>query len=147
MAKHITEKRKKRKLVVREESSDSDIVPETPLGSNSPKVSTPLVTSSVPPTTTIIPITTIPLEIVVTKSVIEEVPISNCRTNVSDMGVEVNLSVDPTKPVYEGIPISIEPVSSTFISPPPFLQHISTSTTLPTFDQVLLQPITTLSQS
>ncbi|CAH1440853.1 unnamed protein product [Lactuca virosa] len=33
VAKHIAEKRKKRKLVIHEESSDSEIFPETPLGS------------------------------------------------------------------------------------------------------------------
>ncbi|CAI9293706.1 unnamed protein product [Lactuca saligna] len=43
VAKHIADKRKKRKLVIHEESSDSEIVPETPLGSNSPiKTSTPI---------------------------------------------------------------------------------------------------------
>ncbi|CAH1440504.1 unnamed protein product [Lactuca virosa] len=41
VAKHIVEKRKKRKLVVREESSDSEIVPDAPLGSNSPNLSLP----------------------------------------------------------------------------------------------------------
>lgn len=58
VAKHIAEKRKKRKLFVRDESSDSEIVPETLLGSKSP------ITSANPSITIIIP-----PEIFLTKSV------------------------------------------------------------------------------
>ena len=62
------------------------MVPDTP-----PVLSTPMVTSvpiisSVTPIIPIEPSTTIPLEIVVTKSTYEEVPISNIPANVSDMG-------------------------------------------------------------
>lgn len=141
MGKHIIEKRKKRKLVVREESSDSGIIPETPLGSNSLKLSQPLILTNVS-----LPTTTVPLKIVVTKPVSEEVPISTIVANVSDTGAHVCVSVDPSS---QGIPTisSSEHISSTFVSLPPFIQHISTTTTSPTFDQELKQPITKIFQS
>lgn len=59
MAKVITEKRKTRKQVVRDESSDSEIVPDSPI--IIPAVSLPTMS--------------VPLKIVITKSVPEEAPI------------------------------------------------------------------------
>ena len=69
VVKHISKKSKKRKLVIRDESSDSEIVPDTPLALTSPKVSTPIISSLSSPTTTIFSIISTPLEIGVTKSV------------------------------------------------------------------------------
>ena len=62
------------------------------------------------------------------------------------MGADVSVSVDPSS---QGISItsSSEPNSSTFFSLPPFIQHISTTTTSPTIDHILQQPITTIFQS
>ncbi|CAI9281121.1 unnamed protein product [Lactuca saligna] len=62
LAKKIRKKSKKRKLVIRNFSSESEIIPETPL------------------------------EVVVTKSCTEEVPTSNIVANVSDTGAHVLMS-------------------------------------------------------
>ena len=87
----------------RDESSDSEIVPDTPLGSTPPKVSTLIISSLASPTTTIFSTVSIPLEIGVTKSFSEEVPISDFHTNISDTGVGVIMSVDNTNLVSEAI--------------------------------------------
>lgn len=103
MAKHIAEKRKKRNLVVRDESSDNEIVPEVPMGSKSPVTSTTSTTSI------------IPTEIVLTKSVTEEVQISDIIVNVSDTGANVNVSDEGTKSaIVPGIVISstLEPATT-----------------------------------
>ena len=50
VVKHIADKRKKRKLILREESSDSEIIPKTPLGSKSPtQTSTSTTVFVIPP--------------------------------------------------------------------------------------------------
>ncbi|CAH1413073.1 unnamed protein product [Lactuca virosa] len=78
VAKHITEKRYKRKLVIRDDSSENDVVADTPPVLSSPMVTLSTFISYVSPTPIITPSTSIPLEIVVTKSIFKEVPISNC---------------------------------------------------------------------
>ncbi|CAI9285075.1 unnamed protein product [Lactuca saligna] len=93
-----------------------------------------------------LPNTTVPLEIVVTKLVSEEVPISNIVANISDTGAHVSVSVVQTSQGTH-TPAYFEPITSTFVSLPRFLQHILTATTSPTFNQILQQPITTLLQS
>ena len=80
--KHFTEKRYKRKLVIRDDSSDNKVVPDTPIASTSPMVTSTPIVSLISNVSTISPTTTIPLEILVTKSFTEEVPISNIAVNV-----------------------------------------------------------------
>ena len=77
VAKHITEKRYKRKLIISEDSSDNEVVPGTPIASTSPMVTSLPIVSSISHVSTISHTSTIPLEIVVTMSFTEEVPISN----------------------------------------------------------------------
>lgn len=60
-----------------------------PLGTNSPLIKSTSRTSTI----------TSPLEIILTKSVPEAVPISDDRENVSDMGAEVIKSVEQMKSV------------------------------------------------
>ncbi|KAL7607148.1 hypothetical protein Lser_V15G19426 [Lactuca serriola] len=72
---------KRRKMVIRNESSDEEIVPETPPVPSTVNVSLPIIPTSQISTT--LPLTK-PLEIVTTKSVSEEVPISDTVVNVSD---------------------------------------------------------------
>ena len=122
-------------MIIHEESSESEVVLETPLGTKSPTAtSTPQ---------------TIPLEIMLTKSVTEEVPIFDIRENVSDTGADVNMSFEGTKSDSQGIIIisTFEPISHTSISHPPYISKVQTTTTSPTFETIIQQPFTTLFQS
>ncbi|KAL7587313.1 hypothetical protein Lser_V15G40383 [Lactuca serriola] len=115
---------KRRKMVIHNESSDEEVVPETPPVTSMINVSLPIIHSSQISTT----ITqTKPLEIVLTKSVSEEVPISDMVVNVSDTGEPI-LSVAPT--IQTSLPISL-PVTTL-------------STTSSIFDHALQNPFTTL---
>ena len=120
---------KRRKMVIRNESSDEEIVPETPPVTSTVNVSLPIIHTSQISTT--LPLTK-PLEIVTTKSVSEEVPISDTVVNVSDTGAPI-LSVATTIPI--SLPISLPIVSIPFTT---------LSTTSSIFDHVLQNPFTTL---
>ncbi|KAL7605237.1 hypothetical protein Lser_V15G14681 [Lactuca serriola] len=72
VAKHITQKLyKKRKMIIRNESSDEEVVPETP-----PVSISTVVTVSLPIISQISTTTSIPLKVVTNKPVSEEVPTS-----------------------------------------------------------------------
>ncbi|CAI9277866.1 unnamed protein product [Lactuca saligna] len=94
VAKHITKKRNKRKLVIRDDSPENDGVPDTPMASSSATVTSTPIISLVSHVSTISTTTTIPIEIYVTKSYNEEVPISNITANVFDTGENVTMSVN-----------------------------------------------------
>ncbi|CAI9302926.1 unnamed protein product [Lactuca saligna] len=115
---------KRRKMVIRNESSDEEVVPETPPVTSMVNVSLPMIHTSQISTT--IPQTK-PLEIVLTKSVSEEVPISDTVVNVSDTGAPI-LSVAPT--IQTSLPISL-PVTTL-------------SNTSSIFEHALQNPFTTL---
>ena len=93
-------------LIIRNESSDEEVVPDTP------PVSTPVIVS-VPPVSNIqvSQISSQPLEIVTTKSVSEEVPIFDTVVNVSDTGAPIT-SVDTTMPI--SLPITF-PISTIIV--------------------------------
>ncbi|CAH1421950.1 unnamed protein product [Lactuca virosa] len=61
VAKHITQKRYKRKLVIRDDSSENEVVPDTPIASTSMVTSTPII-SSISNVSIISPTPTIPLK-------------------------------------------------------------------------------------
>lgn len=141
VAKHITEERYKWKFIVRDDLSENKAIPETPLVSTSLMViSTPII-SSVSYVTTVEPTVTIPLEIMVSKSVTEEAPISNINANVSNMGVHVSVDILQPISLSSSLPLI---TSSSLASLPPFILPIFTVTTSPIFDNILQQPITTL---
>ncbi|CAH1440590.1 unnamed protein product [Lactuca virosa] len=68
---HISKKQYKRKIVLRDDSSKNEVVPDTPPVSSTPMVTSVPIISSVTLIIPIAPSTTIPLEIVVTKSISE----------------------------------------------------------------------------
>ena len=138
VAKHITKKLyKKRKMIIRNESSEDEVVPETPLVSTSP-----MVNISLPITSQISTTTTIPLEVVTTKSVHEEVPTSDMVVNVSDTGAPIT-SVETIMPINlsTSLPISSENLSTSL---PPFILPNTNITTSSIFDHPLQNPFTTL---
>ncbi|KAL7609165.1 hypothetical protein Lser_V15G10960 [Lactuca serriola] len=115
---------KRRKMVIRNASSDEEVVPETPPVTSMVNVSLSMILTSQISTT--IPQTK-PLEIVLPKSVSEEVPISDTVVNVSDTGTPI-LSVAPT--IQTSLPISL---------------HVTTlSNTSSIFEHALQNPFTTL---
>ncbi|KAL7601335.1 hypothetical protein Lser_V15G25283 [Lactuca serriola] len=86
---------KRRKMVIRNESSDEEVVPETPHVTTMVTVSLPI-SQPLHISTTISQ--TQPLEIALTKSITEEVPISDTVVNVSDTGAPIP-SVASTLPI------------------------------------------------
>ncbi|KAL7612549.1 hypothetical protein Lser_V15G06652 [Lactuca serriola] len=120
---------KRRKMVIHNESSDEEIVPENPPVTSMVNVFLPIIHTSQISTT--LPQTK-PLEIVPTKSVSEEVPISDTVVNVSDTGAPI-LSVATTIPI--SLPISLPVVS---------IPVTTLSTTSSIFDHALQNPFTTL---
>ncbi|KAL7602722.1 hypothetical protein Lser_V15G16687 [Lactuca serriola] len=86
---------KKRKMVIRNESSDEEVVLETPPVTTMVTVSLPISQPSHISTTIS---QTQPLEIALTKSITEEVPISDTVVNVSDTGAPIP-SVASTLPI------------------------------------------------
>ncbi|XP_052619606.1 uncharacterized protein LOC128125976 [Lactuca sativa] len=141
VAKHMQQTlSKKRKLIICNESSDEEVVPETPPVSVVVTVSLPPV--SIPITSQISTTTSIPLEVVTTKSVSKEVPTSDMVVNVSDTGAPIT-SVETTLPINlsASLPISSENISTSL---PPFSLPTTTITTSSIFDHPLQHPFTTL---
>ncbi|KAL7601073.1 hypothetical protein Lser_V15G24877 [Lactuca serriola] len=108
---------KRRKMVIRNESSDEEVVPKTPPVTTMVNVSLPILSTSQISTTIS---QTQPLEIVLTKSVTEEVPISDMVVNVSDTGAPIASTIQTSLPIT------------------------TLSTTSSIFDHALQNPFTTL---
>ncbi|CAI9290611.1 unnamed protein product [Lactuca saligna] len=92
------------------------------------------------------PTTITPLEVVITKSVTEEVPISNIIANICNAGAHISMSVVSLSQGIHVI-VSSKSISTTSVSLPPFIIPIVPTSSSPTFTQILNQPFTTLFSS
>ncbi|KAL7617007.1 hypothetical protein Lser_V15G03290 [Lactuca serriola] len=140
VAKHITQKLyKKRKLVIQNESSDDEVVPETPPVSTTVTVTLPI-TSQV--STTI----STPLEVVTHTSVLEEEIISDKVINVSNTETPIT-NIELTEPITSlppfPLPNTQTTTSSIFVHP---LKHPFT-TLFPSQSPETPQPISSQAQS
>lgn len=98
-------------------------------------------------------IVVVPPEVSSTKSSHVEVRILEITANISDTGANVimgegDLSKDTTQS-SQGTPVivSVEPISSTFVSLPLFIIPTSSTTDSPTFQNIIDQPFTSIFSS
>ncbi|CAI9295064.1 unnamed protein product [Lactuca saligna] len=120
VAKHISMKSKKRKLIIHEDSMEDVEVPETPMGDVSFKNKSPI------------------------KSNLKEIVISNnsVETSIVDTTTIVGVSNTENPASTQGI-FEIVVITNN-ISLPPFVTIVPTTSHSPTFDFVISQPITSL---
>ncbi|CAI9261298.1 unnamed protein product [Lactuca saligna] len=144
MAKKISKKKKKtkkRQLVIPTESSKEEEGLETP-------ELEPIIEPTFPEK-----IVVIQPEVSSTKSSHDDVRTLDINANVSDTGVNVimgegDLSKETTQPP-QGTPItiSVEPITSTFVSLPPYIIPTTSTTDSPTFQNIIDQPFTSIFSS
>ncbi|CAI9277037.1 unnamed protein product [Lactuca saligna] len=137
MAKHISKKIKKRKLVLQKVSSEEEEVPKTLESILSMKKSTPKQTPVIPP------------EVSLTKSSDEEVRTSGIITHVSDKDVNVTMGegdLNKEPPVTTQGIIETSTIN-TLVSLPPFIIYIISISSSLTFGHIIIQPITSLFSS
>ncbi|CAI9294018.1 unnamed protein product [Lactuca saligna] len=131
MTKHITQRKNKktRKLVISKKSTeDKEEVPETPEANLNQEISSPEKTIAIPP------------EVLVAKSVPEEVRTSDITVNVSNTDANDTMGEGDLKTEAQGNPNTIVSLSLYNLPNP-------SSTHSPTFYNILNQPFTTLFSS
>ena len=134
MAKHISQKNKKkktRKLVISNESTEDDEwIPETPEANLNTECSNPEQTIVIPP------------EASVSKSSHEEARTIDVPVNVSNTDTNVTMGEGDSKIDNQGNPDTI--ITETFVSLPPQIIPITSTIDSPTFENIINQPFTSI---
>ncbi|CAI9282874.1 unnamed protein product [Lactuca saligna] len=136
MAKHLSKKKKKksRNLVITNESTEEDErIPETPNLDLIKELSTPEQTSIIPP------------EVSNVKSSNEATRTLDITVHVSNMDTNVNMGEEDPKDDIQGNPIST--TFETFVSLPPQISTVTSTTDSPTFEHIINQPFTSIFSS
>ncbi|CAI9263901.1 unnamed protein product [Lactuca saligna] len=136
MAKHLSKKKKKksRKLVTTNESTEEDErIPKTPDLDLIKALSTPEQTSVIPP------------EDLNVKSSNEATRTLDIPVHVSNTDTNVNMGEAGPKDDIQGNPISTN--SETFVSLPPQITLVTSTTDSPTFINIINQPFTSIFSS
>ncbi|CAI9302875.1 unnamed protein product [Lactuca saligna] len=136
ITKHLSKKKKKksRKLVITNESTEEDErIPETPDLDLIKELSTPEQTSFIPPEDSNV------------KSSNEATRTLDIPVYVSNMDTNVNMGEEGSKDEIQGNPIST--TSETFVSLPPQITLVTSTTDSPTFEHIINQPFTSIFSS